>query len=85
MGLDGTSRTRCPSCDILVDAKVSHKFMPFCSDRCRLVDLGRWLKEEHALPCDAEEDEEAEMSDTLGSEGEGVRKTPRLPPGWHDA
>jgi endogenous inhibitor of DNA gyrase (YacG/DUF329 family) len=23
---------------------------PFCSERCRLVDLGRWLDEAYALP-----------------------------------
>lgn len=24
--------------------------MPFCSDRCRLIDLGRWLHEEYSMP-----------------------------------
>jgi len=24
--------------------------MPFCSERCRLIDLGRWLNEEPCLP-----------------------------------
>jgi endogenous inhibitor of DNA gyrase (YacG/DUF329 family) len=24
--------------------------MPFCSDRCRQIDLGRWLSEKYALP-----------------------------------
>lgn len=23
---------------------------PFCSERCRLVDLGAWLDERHAIP-----------------------------------
>lgn len=23
---------------------------PFCSDRCRTVDLGRWLKGDYAIP-----------------------------------
>jgi len=32
--------------------------MPFCSHRCREVDLGRWLREEPALPvADPEADE----------------------------
>jgi endogenous inhibitor of DNA gyrase (YacG/DUF329 family) len=26
--------------------------MPFCSERCRQIDLGRWLKEEIAMPID---------------------------------
>lgn len=35
--------------------------MPFCSDRCRLIDLGRWLDEGYALPelTEVENDEPA--------------------------
>ena len=25
-------------------------FRPFCSERCKLVDLGAWLEERHAIP-----------------------------------
>ncbi|MCU1314825.1 MAG: hypothetical protein JWN63_147, partial [Candidatus Acidoferrum typicum] len=28
-------------------------FRPFCSERCRLIDLGAWLSEKHAIPGDA--------------------------------
>lgn len=28
---------------------------PFCSERCRLIDLGAWLSEEHAIPGEAAE------------------------------
>lgn len=31
---------RCPSCRTLVTAGDEH--FPFCSDRCRLIDLGKW-------------------------------------------
>ncbi len=31
---------RCPTCGTLVTAKDSE--FPFCSDRCRLIDLGKW-------------------------------------------
>jgi uncharacterized protein len=31
---------RCPTCRTLVTAK--DEYVPFCSDRCRLVDLGKW-------------------------------------------
>lgn len=34
--------------------------MPFCSKRCRLIDLGRWLGEKYAVP---EEPGEAEEPD----------------------
>jgi endogenous inhibitor of DNA gyrase (YacG/DUF329 family) len=32
--------------------------MPFCSERCRLIDLGRWLDEEQGLPIEPEDREE---------------------------
>jgi len=31
---------RCPTCKTLVIANDEN--FPFCSDRCRLIDLGRW-------------------------------------------
>lgn len=30
----------CPTCRTIVDPKDQH--FPFCSDRCRLIDLGKW-------------------------------------------
>jgi len=35
--------------------------MPFCSDRCRLIDLGRWFDEDYSMP--------AELSDELDDDG----------------
>jgi endogenous inhibitor of DNA gyrase (YacG/DUF329 family) len=31
---------RCPTCRTLVTAAEEN--FPFCSDRCRLIDLGKW-------------------------------------------
>jgi len=31
---------RCPTCRTLVTAGDEH--FPFCSDRCRIIDLGKW-------------------------------------------
>ena len=48
----------CPVCDakVRLDATPS---APFCSDRCRLIDLGRWLGENYAFPSSRlREDEE---------------------------
>jgi len=55
---------RCPVCDALVDLAKTPT-VPFCSDRCRLIDLGRWLDEAYAVPeprraNDAESDAEPE-------------------------
>ena len=69
-------RPRCPTCDMLAEPGVSDKYLPFCSERCRLIDLGRWLNEEHKLPCESEEEEPSEALPGTN---------PKLPPGWHDA
>jgi uncharacterized protein len=40
---------RCPVCKREFDAETSPA-LPFCSDRCRTIDLGRWLGESYGLP-----------------------------------
>jgi endogenous inhibitor of DNA gyrase (YacG/DUF329 family) len=30
--------------------KAGNKFWPLCSERCQLVDLGKWLGEEYRVP-----------------------------------
>jgi hypothetical protein len=42
-------KTRCPICRG-VAVKDGNKVFPFCSERCQLVDLGRWLTEEYRVP-----------------------------------
>ncbi len=39
----------CPTCHKLFDPEAS-RALPFCRDRCRSIDLNRWLSEEIALP-----------------------------------
>jgi uncharacterized protein len=38
----------CPTCKKPVELGTS--LFPFCSDRCRLIDLGRWADEEYRVP-----------------------------------
>jgi uncharacterized protein len=40
----------CPRCRKSAAPRVDNEFFPFCSNRCRLVDLGAWLTEEHRIP-----------------------------------
>jgi endogenous inhibitor of DNA gyrase (YacG/DUF329 family) len=40
---------QCPVCDSPVRLEATPS-APFCSERCRLIDLGRWLDEAYALP-----------------------------------
>ena len=43
------TRVKCPTCRRELDWE-SAPHRPFCSDRCRLIDLGAWLSEQHAIP-----------------------------------
>jgi endogenous inhibitor of DNA gyrase (YacG/DUF329 family) len=42
---------KCPTCRRVTQKHGNRRF-PFCSERCRLVDLGRWLGEEYRIPDD---------------------------------
>jgi endogenous inhibitor of DNA gyrase (YacG/DUF329 family) len=53
------SLVRCPVCSKRFDSNQSAS-MPFCGDRCRQIDLGRWLGEEYSVPVERRDDEEAD-------------------------
>ena len=40
----------CPTCQRMVEWTSAAKWRPFCSERCRLIDLGAWIDEKHAIP-----------------------------------
>ena len=40
---------KCPICGKPVEWK-DNPFRPFCSERCKLVDLGRWVSDEYSVP-----------------------------------
>jgi len=46
----------CPNCGKMVEWSPASKWRPFCSERCRLIDLGQWFSEEHAIPGEAADD-----------------------------
>jgi len=45
------ARVKCPTCQRELDWQTA-PFRPFCSERCRLIDLGAWLSEQRAIPGD---------------------------------
>lgn len=47
----------CPTCGAPVEFTPANKFRPFCSDRCKLIDLGAWASEEHAIAGNPLEDD----------------------------
>ena len=39
----------CPTCGQQVPWTRDSRWRPFCSERCRLIDLGEWLEETHRI------------------------------------
>lgn len=39
----------CPTCSKPVVWGKASPWRPFCSERCRLIDLGEWLEEKNAI------------------------------------
>ncbi len=46
----GGRRAGCPICGSPVGPERSAPDRPFCSSRCRLADLGKWLGEAYRVP-----------------------------------
>ena len=42
-------KTKCPTCgkELIWDPK--NPYRPFCSERCKLIDLGEWASESHRI------------------------------------
>lgn len=49
---------KCPTCKKTF-SYYSSEFRPFCSEKCRLIDLGQWLDESYAVPVQKLTEDEA--------------------------
>ena len=63
-------RGRCPICSKAyeIPALAELPSFPFCSERCRLIDLGRWIDGQYTIPggpesAEKEEDSSADDAD----------------------
>jgi endogenous inhibitor of DNA gyrase (YacG/DUF329 family) len=45
-----TRTVRCPTCGKAVEWKPESAWRPFCSARCRQIDLGAWASEAYRVP-----------------------------------
>jgi uncharacterized protein len=54
----------CPQCGKPVEWGPHNPFRPFCSERCKLIDLGAWATESYRVPI--AEDPDAPKSDEGG-------------------
>jgi uncharacterized protein len=40
----------CPTCKRPIEWTADFPWRPFCSERCKMVDLGAWLANDRAIP-----------------------------------
>jgi endogenous inhibitor of DNA gyrase (YacG/DUF329 family) len=51
----------CPQCGEPVEWSPANRHRPFCSERCRVIDLGAWASESYRIPVqDNKDDVESE-------------------------
>ncbi|GAB3476184.1 DNA gyrase inhibitor YacG [Polaromonas eurypsychrophila] len=48
----------CPACSGPSVFGPNNRFRPFCSERCKNVDLGAWASESFRMPADAPPDDQ---------------------------
>ncbi|MFM7481809.1 MAG: DNA gyrase inhibitor YacG [Candidatus Methylopumilus sp.] len=44
-----TMFVNCPQCNQSIEYSLSNTFRPFCSERCRMIDLGQWANEGYKI------------------------------------
>jgi len=66
MAQENTKTIRCPICK--KEVTLDDPNMPFCSDRCRIIDLGNWASEKYVIP--GASFQEPEDTDDESSESE---------------
>ena len=47
----------CPTCGKALLWTLANAWRPFCSERCKLIDLGAWATERYRVPVTEEKDE----------------------------
>lgn len=74
------SSLRCPTCRKIVLA--SGPDFPFCSDRCRVIDLGKWISGDYVISSSVNDPEsagEAEYDKPRQHRVGGLRRAPDSP------
>ncbi|HEX9637089.1 MAG TPA: DNA gyrase inhibitor YacG [Acidobacteriota bacterium] len=46
----GRRRARCVTCKKAIGRLPGNRWFPFCSEHCKLIDLGRWLDGAYRIP-----------------------------------
>ncbi|MBX5496631.1 MAG: DNA gyrase inhibitor YacG [Bryobacteraceae bacterium] len=57
---------KCPICR--KEVNLTDPFMPFCSERCKLIDLGNWASEKYVISTPIRQGETEEDDSESGTE-----------------
>ncbi|WP_040661882.1 DNA gyrase inhibitor YacG [Nitrococcus mobilis] len=60
----------CPTCNRPVEWSQHSPYRPFCSRRCKLIDLGAWLDGSHRIPGSELDGESSSTAGDSNDEGE---------------
>jgi hypothetical protein len=53
----------CPRCGKATPWTSANAYRPFCSERCKLIDLGAWATESYRIPTPDPEPDQSEGKD----------------------
>lgn len=56
----GQRIANCPRCGKPVKWDTASRYRPFCSERCKVIDLGAWATESYRIPVAESKDEPEE-------------------------
>lgn len=62
-----TTIVNCPICGKPVEWRAENIHRPFCSERCKQIDLGAWANEEYRVPASESGPGGADGGDAVGS------------------
>jgi len=54
---------KCPTCEKQIEWTEKNAHRPFCSERCKQIDLGAWADEKYSVPV-SEKPEEDNVAET---------------------
>jgi uncharacterized protein len=54
----------CPRCGAPTPYSPQNKWRPFCSERCKIIDLGAWAAESYRVPTEDQRSPDEEPSAT---------------------
>ena len=64
------TKVRCPHCRNLSEYNAANPWRPFCSERCKMIDLGAWASDAYSIAGRALEGDD--VMDALQQPDEGL-------------